>query len=357
MKRLLNFLKYNNAVPITLSVILLGAGSAFAASPEVRDTAAAAVLSEQSSIVSIDNTYIVNKDLDTYTPQVQITGVTEDTDNYYISYELSTIDLQDYAWRDIVRQNTMQVYKKDLDGGDLGLYMTHRLNDVVQNERTYLAQVQGKERKSVSQKTVVTTYSGLIGKFLDATTETLPGYTPVIAQEVASGAAAVAVAAAPGQAQAPAPSGSAQVSLQVLGNNPAQLPLHASYIDLGVLLQDPFGTNVGVHTFLDGVETASPVVDTSTSSAHTIEYRVTDRLGNLVVARRIVLVGDAADPGGEISATAPVNQASAPPVQPTPTVTPQPLPPAPAETPPPTEILTPDSTSTPQDASSTSAAE
>jgi hypothetical protein len=156
----------------------------------------------------------------------------------------------------------------------------------------------------VTQQTVATIYSGLIGKFLDVKTETLPGYTPVIAPPSVELSAAVGVSGA--TPSEPAPNGLAQVSLQVLGNNPASVPLYAGYVDLGVVLLDPYSTNVGVHTFLDGIETGSPTIDTSTSSAHVIEYRVTDRAGVAIFVRRIVLVGDAVDPGGAISSSGPV---------------------------------------------------
>jgi len=93
MRALVNFIKYNNLVPITLGVIFLGSGAAFAASDPQ------AIYNAQQEVVSVDNTYIVGKDLSAYTPRVQITGVTEDGDNYYVSYVIATIDLNGYAGR------------------------------------------------------------------------------------------------------------------------------------------------------------------------------------------------------------------------------------------------------------------
>ncbi len=328
--KLFRFLSYNNAVPIAISVVLLGAGSAFAAgNPD-------AILASQQTVVTVDNTYIANKDLSTYTPRVEITGVTEDDDNYYVAYNFTTIDIQNYVWKDVMRIERMVISKKDLNGEDLGLYVTKRLHDVIDNERAYLAQVQEKERKAVTQQTIATTYSGLIGKFLDATTETLPGYTPVVqppAPDASQSAAVVQSDAGAPATASPAQTvstGPAAVALQVLGNNPALVALHSSYVDLGVVLLDPFGTNVGAHTFLDGIQTSSPNIDTSTSSVHIIEYRATDTAGNTAVARRIVLIGNASDPGGEISSSgtpvapaAPVSAPTAAPVVPAP-VTPAP---------------------------------
>lgn len=63
-KKLVHFFTYNNAVPIALGIIVLGATGTYAAThPE-------AIYSESQKIVSIDNTYIANKDLSSYTPVV-----------------------------------------------------------------------------------------------------------------------------------------------------------------------------------------------------------------------------------------------------------------------------------------------
>lgn len=357
--KLLRFLQYNNAVPIALSVMLVGAGSAFAA------TNPDAILSSQQTIVSVDNTYIAHKDLSTYTPEVKITGVTEDADNYYVAYDFTTIDIKNYVWQDITRQERMQVSKSELNGGDLGLFVTKRLHDVVANELAYLRQVQEKEQKAVTQQTVATTYSGLIGKFLDASTETLPGYTPVVTEPApgsSTDSQAAAVAAAGGSSNpssvpmSSADNGRAYVALQVLGNNPAQLALRSSFIDLGVVLLDPFNTGTGYHTFLDGAEVSSPNIDTSVAGVHVIEYRAVDRDGHTALARRIVLVGDAADPGGEISSTgtpvappppAPAPQPAAP--QASAEVVPEPATPVSTEAPAASEQPAASASSTPSD--------
>ena len=68
MKNLLHFLQYHNAIPITLGIIFLGAGATFAATnPE-------AIYSSTQEVVAVDNTYIVDKDLSTYTPRVPKTS-------------------------------------------------------------------------------------------------------------------------------------------------------------------------------------------------------------------------------------------------------------------------------------------
>ena len=315
MRNFLHFIQYHNAIPITLGIIFLGAGATFAATnPE-------AIYSQTQEVVAIDNTYIVGKDLSTYTPRVLITGVTEDTDNYYVAYNFSTIDIIDSVWQDTVKDETMTVSKPDLGPyRDLGVYVTQQLKQSVDREVARLRVTQEIEKRSLSQKVVATTYGGLVGKLLDATTETLPGYEPVVKPPETQGQVAAAAGSAPSTSSGQAGSessggGSGKIGLQLLGNNPARLSLGVSYIDLGAVLIDPFNTNVGVHVFQNGAEVISPSVDTSTSSAQSIEYRASDPDGATILVRRIVLIGDAADPGGEISAAGNVNP-PAPPASP-----------------------------------------
>ncbi len=343
MRNLVDFFKYNNLVPITLGVVFLGAGAAAAATPEVRDAAAAAVLSQQQEVISIDNTYIAGKDLATYAPRAQILGVTEDEDNYYVSYVLATIDLKNYVWMDVQKNEVMKVSKPDLGPyRDLGVYVTQQLKQILDRELAYLKNVQEKERKQVSQAVVATTYGGLVGQFLDTNMETLPGYTPVVVAptEVNSGQSIVNSGQEGSTINYPLSTGvsSAQIGIQVLGNNPARVPLRANYVDLGAVLLDPYNTNVGLHIFMNGTETGSPNIDTSTTTAYTIEYRATDKQGSTIVARRIVLIGEAPDPGGEVSAVG--NLLPAP--EPTPAPAPEPVVvPEPAPEPEPVATTTP----------------
>src|SRR3989344_8274492 len=174
-----NFLAYNNALPIALGIAFLGAGGVFAATnPE-------AIYSEQQQVLSIDNSFIATKDLASYTPRAQILGVTEDSDNYFVSYKFYTIDLKDYVWQEVAKDEEMKVSKPDLGPyRDLGLYVTEQLKQIVDREGMRLKETQEIEQKNVTHKVVATAYGGLVGKFLDSTTEELPGYTPVVTPPV-----------------------------------------------------------------------------------------------------------------------------------------------------------------------------
>jgi hypothetical protein len=307
MSRLVHFLSYNNAVPLTVSFLLLGSGMAFAASPDVRD----AVYNSTSEVVAADNTYLVGKDLDSFSPVIQISAVTEDETHYYVSYTLSTIDVVDGVWRDTIKTRTMNVDKAFLgDRIDLGLYVTRQLAEVVDFEVAYLREAQSIEKKNVSTKVIATAYGGLVGQMLDTQTEVLPGYIPVVTPppEVLSGAsqesqvasAAGVVSGTPTDPLAPtinttSDSGDRTAPvLTVMGNNPARIQKGSSYVDLGVVVTDNVQPNITVHYFLDDREVSFINIDTSVAATYTIRYEATDPSGNTGRAQRTVEVFDPA---------------------------------------------------------------
>lgn len=324
MGRLGHFLAYHNAVPIAVAVMLLGASGAFAATnPE-------AVYSKSEKIVSVDNSYIVGKDLDHFTPVIQIISVTEDAENYYVAYEIETIDVADGAWRDIVKPRTMTVARGILgEYRDLGLYVTEQLKQVVDREIAYLKEVQEIERRTLTQKVVATEYSGLVGQFLDSSTEALPGYVPVVMPPP------IPVEETPSEVannEPPPQSGSAAPTIQLLGGSPITLAIGDGYIDLGVVATDDADQEPPqIRVTVNGEEVQSVNIDTSIAETWVITYTATDSDGNSSEMVRTVIVRDP---------DAPTTQTPLPSEPPPPaatTTTPEPTPePAPEPTPEPT---------------------
>lgn len=315
MQRLLHFLSYHNAVPIALSILLLSAGAAFAASEEVQQ----AVYNSEEHTVAVDNTFLVNLDLNSYSPRAEITAVTEDAESYYVSYVLSTIDVVDGVWRDVNLSQEMGVAKAVLgDSVDLGVYVTAQLNELIGRQIEYLREVQAIERNAVSQKVVTTTYSGLVGKFLDSRTETLPGYTPVVVVEAEAPVGQVAGVSTAVSSSRPAAAGAApSVSsdagapqLQVLGNNPARIPLKSAYADLGVYATHSSGIEFGIKTFVNDREVASVIIDTTVVGTSTVRYESTDADGRTGRAERLVVVFDPYAPAAPAEESEPVVQST-----------------------------------------------
>ncbi|MES2202705.1 MAG: hypothetical protein V4474_00005 [Patescibacteria group bacterium] len=82
--------------------------------------------------------------------------------------------------------------------------------------------------------------------------------------------------------------------IEINGNNPAYVPLHASYSDLGAIITGPTDAdrNLGISLLLDGVAVPSIYIDTATTSEYWVTYRATNQGGFVGEARRKVVVYD-----------------------------------------------------------------
>ncbi|MEX0652025.1 MAG: immunoglobulin-like domain-containing protein [Candidatus Paceibacterota bacterium] len=325
-QKLIDFVKYHNAFPIALSVILLSSGAAFAASPEARSL----IVSEETTVRSVDNSYIVSVDLDARNPQLQITAIQEDDVSYYVSYSYNTITIDDYMWKGFNTTKTLTVSKEALGDRDLGLYVAEEISEVVSREDEFLKEVQGIEkRKGATKKIATTEYSGLVGKMLRSKEEEFDGYVPRIPEKKAvvatvsgaqtstqpvnnSGASTQAsvptkdeirllvqetvkeLLAETSSSTTPATSGDTDITapvITVVGNNPAEIAKNASYVDLGATVTDNVNNNLGIAYAVDGVVVSSINLDTSTDVTYTITYSATDQAGNTGTATRTVVVG------------------------------------------------------------------
>ena len=69
-------------------------------------------------------------------------------------------------------------------------------------------------------------------------------------------------------------------AIQINGANPAQIKVGDKYADLGAQITAPQADlNLGIHTFVDGIETDPVVIDTTAPGSHIIEYVVSDSGG------------------------------------------------------------------------------
>lgn len=310
----LNFLKYNNLVPITVAAVLLGASGTYAAAnPE-------AVYSASQTVVSIDNTYLVHRDLSDYTPKVRILHVTEDEEHYFVAYIFSTIALVDHVWQDTDKEETFKVAKAALGPyGDLGLYVTAQLKQKIDRELALLRETQEIERQQISQKVVATAYSGLVGAFLDTTTETLPGYEPVVTPPSIARPTITPPEREPTQLPEPPDPDEPQEpeeepqepattteqepeeesegdteppELQLLGENPARIAVGEDYTDLGAAATDNSNENLAIEYSVNGASVSAVSIDTSAVGEWTVRYEAADSAGNTGFVERTVEVYD-----------------------------------------------------------------
>jgi hypothetical protein len=344
LQKLTHFIKYHNALPIALSVVLIGSGAAFAASPEAREL----VISEETIVRSVDNSYIVSINLEAHNPQLLITRIEEDDSSYYVTYTYDTISIDDYVWKKYRTEETLNVSKAALNNRDLGLYVAEEISEVISGEEVYLKEVQSIEKnKGFTQKIATTEYSGLVGKMLSSKEEVFEGYVPLIPDEkpivnsVGEGKISAIIAAnntMSAQVAAAIPSKEeikqiirdtveelisenkaiADISITsgtttstatttpsstdtnidteapvitINGNNPAEIAVGGSYSDLGATVIDNTNNNLGIKYLVNGVEVSNINIDTTADRTFTITYSATDQAGNIGTAERTVIVG------------------------------------------------------------------
>lgn len=302
-----HFIKYNNTIPIVLGVIFLGTTGALAASPEVRG----AVYSSTESVKSVDNSYIRNVNVQGFPFTVQITNVREDTDTYYVSYSLHTIDLVDSVWRPVDKKMELTVLKSDLKNENLGTYTSRQVAQVRDYERYRFTLAQEAElKKGPSQKIVSTAYSGLVGSFLGTHDETIPGYaTPETVADgnfvpeggdpnrLSSPQTLIASESAPRSETQTTATVSTEGSLDktppvvsMLGTSNVTVTVGNPYTDLGALATDDYTPNPPLKTYVNNAPVGKVVIDTSVPGFYTILYRAEDDAHNVGTATRTVNV-------------------------------------------------------------------
>lgn len=175
MQRLAHFTLYNNLVPITISVILLGSSATYAYNnPET-------LYERTETVVSIDNTYLASLDFDRFSPSVEILTVEEDAEYYYVTYRFNTVALVDAVWQNVTSREELRIPRANVGPSrDLGLYITEELRELVLAEEKRLRETQAYERQQVTRKQVAVEYSGIIGGRLSPEVQTIEGYDPQV---------------------------------------------------------------------------------------------------------------------------------------------------------------------------------
>ncbi|MCX6738613.1 MAG: hypothetical protein NT098_00995, partial [Candidatus Parcubacteria bacterium] len=168
MKNIIHFIKYNNFFTLAVAITLIGTGSAFAASPELRQTADNALVGKTETVSAVDNTALLNLDANAFNPQITITATTEDTDSYYISYSFHTFEVSNGAWGNTEKTGNLAIPKNALGSVTLREYAEKQLREVAQKEIAFLKEAKASEEKKGEQKTtVVVAYTGLLGLIID----------------------------------------------------------------------------------------------------------------------------------------------------------------------------------------------
>jgi hypothetical protein len=76
-----------------------------------------------------------------------------------------------------------------------------------------------------------------------------------------------------------APAGLPNIAANIQGRNPAAISVGDTYTDLGAIVFDNQGHDLGYKTFLDGILSGNILIDTSQAATDTIGYVAIDTWG------------------------------------------------------------------------------
>ncbi len=171
MRKFLDFIKYNNAFPIVLSVVILGTGAAFAASPELRQSVFAPSAGDSGPVIpkKTDAAKLLSTDIGDFDLALRIDSVTEDTTSYHAAYSYTTLEISGGAWKEVRKNGKMDIPKALLGKRDLKSYLIEQIGQVIDREIAYLSEAQEMIRtKAAPEKSKE--YASLSGTEVDAET-------------------------------------------------------------------------------------------------------------------------------------------------------------------------------------------
>jgi hypothetical protein len=79
-------------------------------------------------------------------------------------------------------------------------------------------------------------------------------------------------------------------SIDIQGDNPSIIHVGDTYTDLGAIVTNNQGHDLGYKTFLDGTLVSNIIIDTTQVATDTIDYVATDTWGNTSTSTRTVIV-------------------------------------------------------------------
>lgn len=180
MKKIVQFIKYNNAFTIIFALVLFSAGGAFA-NEKVRDAVIGQTIITKNGT---DNTQIISANLDDFDMGLKIKSVKEDAQFYYVNFDYNAIDAKDGVWQTVKKEKNLNVLKTRLGDMDLGFYLAEELKQLTEQEMAYMKEVQSIEKNKGAQKQVESVeYTGLKGLVFDNETKEIVGYEPIKEQE------------------------------------------------------------------------------------------------------------------------------------------------------------------------------
>ena len=107
IKKVISFIKYNNATILILAIIFVVGGSVFAS-----ETGREAIGGSTTHIEGIDNAALLSIDLDSFDMDFMIESIEEDDKYYYIKYTFLDLDNLNNLWQFQLKEKIRKISKK-----------------------------------------------------------------------------------------------------------------------------------------------------------------------------------------------------------------------------------------------------
>ena len=159
-EKFIQFIKFNNAtVIIVLAFLIVGTGVL------ASETGQELLGEKKVRVEGIDNTALLETDLDEMDMNFSIEDIGEDDNYYNVRYTYFDLEKEDGVWEYQLKEKTRKVSKKSRV--DLDKYLAEELKEEYQARIKYLKEQQGEaENIGLEKKVQISEYSGLIGKTL-----------------------------------------------------------------------------------------------------------------------------------------------------------------------------------------------
>ena len=174
LKKVIHFIKYNNVTVLILAVIFLLGTGVFAQT----ETGKAVIGAKQTNIEGIDNTLLLEADLEKMAMDFKIEKIESDEEYYYVTYTYIDLIKQNNVWQYQMQEKIRKVSHKLKE--DLGEYLAEELSEEYEARLKELKEAQTKATEEGEKKRVeVVEFDGLIGQTLELAGKIFPGYEPV----------------------------------------------------------------------------------------------------------------------------------------------------------------------------------
>jgi hypothetical protein len=172
-QKFLQFIKYNNATVIIIVIFFVVGTGVFAS-----ETGQELIGEKTTRVEGIDNTALLEADLDNMDMNFTIEDIGEDDKYYYVTYTHLDLEKENNVWEYQVQERVRNVSKKS--GVKLDKYLVEEFKEEYQSRIKYLReQKQEAEEVGLEKKVEISDYSGLAGKILSLVDNVFENYDAV----------------------------------------------------------------------------------------------------------------------------------------------------------------------------------